>query len=158
MFQQDVLRSNAAPFANDQGPLDDIFKFPDVARPLVALKPLHGLRRDSRDGLLHVPVQLIGSAPQVRDAGGRIQQELHELSVECLAKNLPDSIEVDVSDMELDSSILVKDLDLPNITILTEGSLAIVLAKIPTRMAGPEEVSEEAEEEVEETEEEEASE
>jgi large subunit ribosomal protein L25 len=93
----------------------------------------------------NVPIQLIGLSLKVRDAGARIQQELHELSVECLPVNLPHLIEVDISNMEPDTSILVKDLEVPNVTILTESSLAIALAKMPSRTAtGAEEVTAES--------------
>lgn len=83
----------------------------------------------------NVPVQLIGVASKVRDAGARIQQELHELNIECLPANLPHAIEIDISNMEAETSILVSELQVPNVTILTEGSLAVVVAKMPARTA-----------------------
>jgi len=83
----------------------------------------------------NVPVQLIGVSIKVRDAGARIHQELHELNIECLPANLPHVIEVDVTNMEPDTSILVSELQVPDVTILTEGSLAVVVAKMPARVA-----------------------
>ncbi len=45
--------------------------------------------------------------------GGVLEQLLHEIDVSCLPGDIPESIEVDVTGIELDKGILVKDLLIP---------------------------------------------
>jgi large subunit ribosomal protein L25 len=56
-----------------------------------------------------VPVHLTGNAIGIRN-GGLLEQVTHEIEVECLAKDLPHSIKVDVSGLDLHQGISVKDL------------------------------------------------
>ena len=58
-----------------------------------------------------VPVHLTGTANGVRNAGGMLQQNLHELEIECLPKEIPTSFEFDVSELEIGDSIHVSDID-----------------------------------------------
>jgi large subunit ribosomal protein L25 len=59
-----------------------------------------------------VPIQLRGTAPGVT-AGGVLDQPLHALSVECLAISIPESIRVNIGELQIDSAIHVRDLALP---------------------------------------------
>lgn len=45
--------------------------------------------------------------------GGVLEQLLHEIEISCLPQNIPESIEVDVTSLELDKAIHVKDIALP---------------------------------------------
>ena len=45
--------------------------------------------------------------------GGILDQVTHELEVECLPKDLPESINVDVSGLNLNDSIQVEELAIP---------------------------------------------
>ncbi|ADH97605.1 50S ribosomal protein L25/general stress protein Ctc [Salisediminibacterium selenitireducens] len=56
-----------------------------------------------------VPVNVVGEAQGVKD-GGVLQQGVFELSVRALPKELPDSIDVNVEELEVNDSIFVKDL------------------------------------------------
>ncbi|PYZ91549.1 50S ribosomal protein L25/general stress protein Ctc [Salipaludibacillus keqinensis] len=56
-----------------------------------------------------VPVQTTGESVGVKD-GGVLQQAVYELSVRALPADLPDSIEVDVSELDVNDSLQVKDL------------------------------------------------
>ena len=58
-----------------------------------------------------VPLKLIGTASGVRNAGGVLQQNLHELEVECLPSEIPESFEVDISELEIGDSIHLADVD-----------------------------------------------
>lgn len=60
-----------------------------------------------------VPVELRGTAPGVV-AGGVLDQPLHQLAIDCLAYQIPDSITVRISALELGQAIHVKDLELPD--------------------------------------------
>jgi large subunit ribosomal protein L25 len=59
-----------------------------------------------------VPLELRGLAPGV-NAGGRLDQPIHTLSVECLAVSIPDSIRVNIGELQLGQAIHVRDLVLP---------------------------------------------
>jgi len=59
-----------------------------------------------------VPLHFVGKAPGV-EMGGILDHPLREVSLECLPRAIPDSIEVDVSALELGDSIHVRDLALP---------------------------------------------
>jgi large subunit ribosomal protein L25 len=61
---------------------------------------------------INVPIKLRGTAPGDL-AGGRLVQPLHELTVDCLAAQMPDSIDVKISELEIGQSISVGDLELP---------------------------------------------
>jgi len=59
-----------------------------------------------------VPIELRGTAPGVV-AGGVLEQPLHQLAIDCLAYQIPDSIQVRISSLDLGQAIHVKDLELP---------------------------------------------
>jgi len=68
-----------------------------------------------------VPVHLIGEdvAPGVK-AGGLVSHDLTEVAVECLPKDLPEYIEVDLSALDVGESIHLSDLTVPDGVTLTE--------------------------------------
>ena len=61
---------------------------------------------------LDVKVELRGTAPGIA-AGGVLVQQVHSLSVECLIINIPESIKVNVGELQLNQAIHVSDLKLP---------------------------------------------
>ena len=61
-----------------------------------------------------IPLEFIGESPAMKELGGMLVKVLHELRIEVLPKDLPKSIEVDISSLvDFDSQILAKDLKLP---------------------------------------------
>ncbi len=78
-----------------------------------------------------VPVQAVGT-PAGALSGGELAQTLHEIEVECLPTVLPEVIKIDVSELTIGSSLLVKDAVLPEgITAVTSGILAIFHLNAP---------------------------
>jgi len=59
-----------------------------------------------------VRLELSGKSAGEKE-GGMLQLVLHELEVECLPKNLPDSIVLDVADLQVGDSLTVADVKLP---------------------------------------------
>ena len=57
-----------------------------------------------------VPGQLTGTAAGVKTQGGVLSQVLHEVEVECLPADIPSHIDVDITNLEINGSIHVKDL------------------------------------------------
>jgi large subunit ribosomal protein L25 len=60
----------------------------------------------------NVAVSLKGAAVGVRE-GGLLETFIHEIEVECLPKDLPERIEVEVGDLALGHSIYVRQLAIP---------------------------------------------
>lgn len=84
---------------------------------------------------LDVPLILVGEAKKVTVNGGMIEQRLNKIKVRANPNMIPGSIDVDVSEMTLDRSLLVKDLNLPEgLTCLSRPQLAVVTAEL-TRAA-----------------------
>lgn len=83
---------------------------------------------------MDVPIRLSGEAPAVKLTGGTPFQPLSSLSVECLPGDIPEAIEVDISNLEeVDASIYVRDLAAPSgVTILTDGDEMVVKIMAPT--------------------------
>ena len=78
-----------------------------------------------------VPVHLVGKAAGT-DFGGILDHPLRELLIECLPREIPHSIEVDVTALNVNDSIHVSDLRLaPGLTIKTDGSLAVASVVLP---------------------------
>lgn len=61
-----------------------------------------------------VPLEPSGVANGVKNFGGLLEQSLRVLAVECLPRDLPDKITVDVSDLNIGDSIHVRDIKLPD--------------------------------------------
>lgn len=59
-----------------------------------------------------VPVHLNGEAPGVKE-GGVVQQQLRELEIRCLPGDIPESIEADISTLNIGDSLTVADLQVP---------------------------------------------
>ena len=64
---------------------------------------------------VHTPLHFIGEdvAPGVKTEGGVFGHVIMEVEVECLPKNIPAHIEVDVSEMHLGDILHLSDLKLP---------------------------------------------
>jgi len=79
-----------------------------------------------------VPVVEIGEAIGVTRDGGVLEQVLHEIEVECLPADIPERIEVDVSELEIGKSIPVESIDLGgSIDILTDPELSVFIVSAP---------------------------
>jgi large subunit ribosomal protein L25 len=61
-----------------------------------------------------VPLEPFGVATGVKNFGGLLEQNLRSLTIECLPKDLPDKVTVDVSALNIGDSIHVRDIKLPD--------------------------------------------
>ena len=94
---------------------------------------------------VNVPVKITGKAKGVKE-GGILEEILREIPVECLPKDIPNSFEVDVTDLEIGHSIHVEVLKTSDeITLLKDDSEAIVTILAP-KLGSAEESGEGAEE------------
>ncbi len=79
---------------------------------------------------VEVPVLLMGQ-PVGLTFGGVVEHVLHKLEVECMPGDLPDHIEVDISQLGVGDAIHVADVSVPNVTIVTPGDLGVVMIAAP---------------------------
>ncbi|HEX6910664.1 MAG TPA: 50S ribosomal protein L25 [Longimicrobium sp.] len=59
---------------------------------------------------VRIPVRLQGTPVGVHTDGGVLDQVLYDLEVECLPGNIPDAVEIDVSNLVLGESVRVGDI------------------------------------------------
>jgi large subunit ribosomal protein L25 len=86
-----------------------------------------------------VELEFTGVAPAVKNGLGSLVKVMHEIQIKALPKDLPHSIEVDISSLEtLENQIHVKDLVMPKgVTCLSDENEVVALVA-----AGKEEVEE----------------
>jgi large subunit ribosomal protein L25 len=94
-----------------------------------------------------VTVTLVGGedAPGVRE-GGVLSQPLRELNVEALPLEVPEHIDLDVSQMEMGGTLRVADIPAGDgVTLLDDPETVVATVTTPTREVVPEEALEGAE-------------
>ena len=79
-----------------------------------------------------VPLRLVGEAVGVKLGGGVLEQVLRSVEVECLPEDIAEEFSVDVSNLGLDQTLFVKDLQLGDkFTLVTRGEYAVAVVKAP---------------------------
>lgn len=92
------------------------------------------------DEVLHteVPIEAVGEADGVKNYGGLLEHSLRSLHIECLPKDLPEIISVDVSALGLNQSLHVRDLVLPaGVKATTDADLTVFIVAEPKVEAAP---------------------
>nr|NIW80041.1 50S ribosomal protein L25/general stress protein Ctc [Calditrichia bacterium]NIW95068.1 50S ribosomal protein L25/general stress protein Ctc [Phycisphaerae bacterium] len=69
--------------------------------------------------------------PAGEKEGGILSQTIRELEIECMPQYIPESLEVDVSALDIGDAIHVSDLQYDNITILNEPEEMVVQIVVP---------------------------
>lgn len=96
---------------------------------------LLGLKRGEKFQL-NIPVSFVGNSVGVKE-GGVLQIGSHKLFVECLPKDVPQSLEIDIENLNIGDTIHIKDLNFENITILTPADSVVVSVTHPKVEAEP---------------------
>jgi large subunit ribosomal protein L25 len=92
-----------------------------------------------------VPVTAVGDAVGVKTEGGFVDFITREIEIECLPKDIPEHIEIDISGLHLRQSFKVSDAVVPGeITLISDPETILVHIEIPTQ---EEEIEVEEEEE-----------
>lgn len=87
-----------------------------------------------------IVIEPVGEANGVKNFGGLLEQSLRSVEVECLPKDLPEIIRVDVSALNLGDSLHVADLPaLPGVKYLADADVTVFLVSEPktTEEAAP---------------------
>jgi len=88
---------------------------------------------DTENVNIEIPVKLNGFAKGVAK-GGKLQLSMRRLRVSGLLANLPDELNIDVTDVELGKSIKVGELNFENLDILNAKNAVVCTVKL-TRAA-----------------------
>jgi len=87
---------------------------------------------ESKEVSMEIPVKLTGTAAGVLK-GGKLMQRLKYLRVKALPKDMPESIQIDVTNLEVRGSVRVSDVKTHNFVILK--SPAVPIAAVETTRA-----------------------
>ncbi len=108
----------------------------DVQMDTFGLNYLHvDLHQVDMDTKVHVtvPVEAVGESKGVKE-GGMLQIIRRELEVMCKPADTPDSIEIDISDLEVGSAVHVEDIDLGDaVEIPHEVNFTVITIVPPTK-------------------------
>ena len=117
-------------------------------------------REPIKDGILHVdfneisltemlkvnvPLAAKGEAIGVKADGGILEHVMWELQVECLPTDIPEKIELDVSNLKIGDAIYIKDIVVPGtVKVLNDPELIAIIVKATKVEVPKEEVAAEA--------------
>lgn len=79
---------------------------------------------------LHVPLKIVGEAPGLK-AGGVLNILFDSVRVHGLAKDIPNLITLDISELDLGDVIRVRDIDFGNVTPLLSLERSLVTIMVP---------------------------
>lgn len=80
--------------------------------------------------IFEVPVVLEGVPAGVRD-GAVLTQTVHKVEVECLPRNLPEYIAVDVSPLVAGDSLSVSDINIDDVNFITNAGVTLAIVSHP---------------------------
>jgi large subunit ribosomal protein L25 len=84
---------------------------------------------------VNVPIRIHGkeTCPGIKDGG--VLENLHEIEIETLPMNIPESIDVDISKLALGEMIHVGDLDAGSFTLLADPEEVVAIVATPRAVA-----------------------
>src|SRR5919107_2707646 len=96
---------------------------------------------------IHLPIHFKGASisPGVKSQGGVVSHRMSDVEVTCLPKDLPEFLEIDMSQMHLNETKFLADIPLPEgvaITALSHGANSPVVSIHSPRAEEPEPVAE----------------
>lgn len=78
--------------------------------------------------IIGIPIQFTGNAPGVLK-GGKLRKKLRKVIVKGLVEDLPEYIEISISDLDLNDSVKVKDVTFANLEFMESPNSEIVGVK-----------------------------
>lgn len=99
---------------------------------------------------ISVPIHLTGEAVGVKNEGGILEVHLHDVEISCFPRDLPDCIELEVTELRIGESLHISHLPtLQNVTYTSAPEATIVSCLSPRVAVTEDEEQEEPEEDVE---------
>lgn len=99
---------------------------------------------DKKEVSMKIPVKLTGASPGVK-MGGKLIQKLRNLKVKALPDNLPQYVEVSLSELEVGKSVRVGEIKLDNAKVLNNQDDTIVSVVMSRALKQAEQDASEAE-------------
>ena len=100
---------------------------------------LYGVRMD-QEVTVKVPIELVGQSEGVK-AGGVLNQTLTELDITCLPGNIPQNIEINISNLNIGDTLRLGQLSLADgLTVIGDEENLIIAVNEPTVQAEEEEI------------------
>jgi large subunit ribosomal protein L25 len=107
----------------------------EIQRHIIKHNPIHVdfQRINVKEKLeLSVPTHPVGESPGVKNSGGILEHITREVRIRCLPDDIPVSIDIDVSHLEVGHGVKVKDLpEMKGVEILTPKETIIVNVVLP---------------------------
>jgi large subunit ribosomal protein L25 len=75
---------------------------------------------------VEIPVHIIGTAEGVRNQGGVLDHHLHRILLKVLPGDIPEHIEIDVTDLTLGHAIHISDITVAKGEIMNDASVSVV--------------------------------
>lgn len=89
---------------------------------------------ESKKITIEIPVKISGNAVGVR-AGGQLVTKTRRLKVSALPKDLPDSVDVSINELNIGDDIRVRDIKLKGVEILNSPNNVLAAVKITRAVA-----------------------
>jgi large subunit ribosomal protein L25 len=109
----------------------------EVQRDLVArrLLSVDFLRISLEEAVrAQIPLVTVGESPGVKQ-GGILEHIAHEVIVECLPTDMPDHLELDISEVEIGDSLRARDLVAPSgVTVIAQPDDVLVVVAPPVQL------------------------
>lgn len=96
------------------------------------------LLNEDKPVLIDIPVKLIGTSIGARQ-GGKLLTNIRRLKVRALPKDLPDSVDINIENLNIGQAIRVKDLSIPGVQFLDAGSMVIVTVRMTRNVVATDE-------------------
>jgi large subunit ribosomal protein L25 len=95
---------------------------------------LHEVSPDEKV-IVSVPVETVGEPAGVKTGGGTLEHVLFKVKVRALPRDLPEFIAIDVTAMEVDQTIHVRDMQVPaGVEILGDPGVSVVSVTAPRQV------------------------
>lgn len=88
---------------------------------------------DNKKVRVQLPVKVTGNSAGVR-AGGKLVVNVKKLNIEALPGDIPDEIELDVTNLNIGDKLRIADLKVPGVTFLDAANIAVAAVQM-TRSA-----------------------
>ncbi|MTI31986.1 50S ribosomal protein L25/general stress protein Ctc [Xanthovirga aplysinae] len=91
---------------------------------------------DDKPVKMDIPVKYVGTSPGVQ-LGGKLVPSLRTVKVKALPKHLPDTIELDINELELGKSVRVRDIKpIEGVEVLNNPAISVASVEIPRALRG----------------------
>ncbi|MCX7857456.1 MAG: 50S ribosomal protein L25 [Deltaproteobacteria bacterium] len=80
---------------------------------------------------IEVGIHIVGESIGTKK-GGIVEQHLHSVLIECLPNQIPEKIEIDISNLDIGDSVHLNEITIPGIKILGSLDVAVVTIVPPT--------------------------